>query len=47
MERQAILHAARASFGQPVATARLLGIGRTTLWRKLQTYHIDLAQFKL
>ncbi|TKI07297.1 dihydroxyacetone kinase operon transcriptional regulator DhaR [Martelella alba] len=45
-ERQAILRAARAGQGQPQAIARLLGIGRTTLWRKLRLYGIDLTQFR-
>jgi transcriptional activator for dhaKLM operon len=27
--------------------AQLLGIGRTTLWRKIKQYQIDIRQFKL
>jgi transcriptional activator for dhaKLM operon len=27
--------------------AQLLGIGRTTLWRKIKQHGIDIRQFKL
>ena len=38
IERRAILHALRETGGDKVATARLLGIGKTTLYRKLKKY---------
>ncbi|MCS3407051.1 dihydroxyacetone kinase operon transcriptional regulator DhaR [Serratia sp. AKBS12] len=46
-ERQAILHAASVSRGQLNEMAQLLAIGRTTLWRKIKHYQIDIRQFKL
>lgn len=47
MERQAILRAATVSRGQLTEMAQLLGIGRTTLWRKIKQHGIDIRQFKL
>lgn len=47
MERQAIIRAANVSRGQLNEMAQLLGIGRTTLWRKIKQYQIDIRQFKL
>jgi len=38
LERRAILHALRESGGDKLAAARLLGIGKTTLYRKLKLY---------
>jgi len=38
MERQAILRALSSSGGDKLLAARLLGIGKTTLYRKLQKY---------
>ncbi|MGH9748030.1 MAG: sigma-54-dependent transcriptional regulator [Candidatus Acidiferrales bacterium] len=38
MERRAILRALRESGGDKLAAARLLGIGKTTLYRKLKQY---------
>lgn len=38
MERRAILRALRESGGDKLAAARLLGIGKTTLYRKLKEY---------
>lgn len=38
MERRAILHALRQTDGDKLAAARLLGIGKTTLYRKLKEY---------
>ena len=38
IERRAILHALRDTDGDKIATARLLGIGKTTLYRKLKQY---------
>jgi DNA-binding NtrC family response regulator len=41
MERQAILGAIRALNGDKLKAAKLLGIGKTTLYRKLKEYGID------
>jgi DNA-binding NtrC family response regulator len=38
VERRAVLHAMRESGGNKVTAARLLGIGKTTLYRKLKEY---------
>jgi two-component system response regulator HydG len=38
MERRAIVHALRETGGDKLAAARLLGIGKTTLYRKLRGY---------
>ena len=38
LERRAILRALRESAGDKLAAARLLGIGKTTLYRKLKQY---------
>src|SRR5208282_532864 len=38
LERRAILRALRESSGDKLAAARLLGIGKTTLYRKLKQY---------
>ncbi len=45
-EQEAILRAARACRGRVQCMAEVLGISRTTLWRKLKLYHIDLDQFR-
>jgi DNA-binding NtrC family response regulator len=39
LERRAILRALRESSGDKLAAARLLGIGKTTLYRKLKQYN--------
>jgi transcriptional regulator with PAS, ATPase and Fis domain len=39
IERRAILHALRETGGDKLAAARLLGIGKTTLYRKLKLYN--------
>jgi two-component system response regulator HydG len=41
MERRAILRALRETNGDKLAAARLLGIGKTTLYRKLKQYGPD------
>jgi len=41
LEKRAILNALRYTKGDLVAAAYLLGIGRTTLYRKLKEYNID------
>jgi DNA-binding NtrC family response regulator len=40
MERRAILRALREAGGDKLAAARLLGIGKTTLYRKLKQYEL-------
>ena len=45
-EREAIVRAAWACQGQVTAMAQHLGIGRTTLWRKLKRYEINTDGFK-
>jgi two-component system response regulator HydG len=40
LERQAILGAIRALHGDKLQAAKLLGIGKTTLYRKLKEYGI-------
>ena len=41
LERRAILRTLRETGGDKLAAARLLGIGKTTLYRKLKQYQID------
>jgi DNA-binding NtrC family response regulator len=41
MERRAILRALRETNGDKLVAARLLGIGKTTLYRKLKQYRVD------
>jgi two-component system response regulator HydG len=43
LERRAIVHALRETGGDKLAAARLLGIGKTTLYRKLKLYHTATA----
>jgi len=43
MERRAILRALRETNGDKLAAARLLGIGKTTLYRKLKQYGTEGA----
>lgn len=43
MERRAILRALRETNGDKLVAARLLGIGKTTLYRKLKQYRVDEA----
>ncbi len=45
-EREAILRAGRACDGRVTEMARLLGIGRTTLWRKMRRLDISPVLFK-
>lgn len=45
-EREAIVRAGIACQGQVGDMAHQLGIGRTTLWRKLKRYEIDVDEFK-
>lgn len=41
LERRAILRALRETSGDKLAAARILGIGKTTLYRKLKQFHSD------
>jgi transcriptional regulator of acetoin/glycerol metabolism len=41
MEKQAILNTIRQLNGDKLMAAKLLGIGKTTLYRKLKEYGID------
>jgi DNA-binding NtrC family response regulator len=41
LERRAILRTLRETSGDKLAAARILGIGKTTLYRKLKQYHMD------
>ena len=45
-EREAILRAARACRGRVTEMAKVLGISRTTLWRRLKALRIDLEPFR-
>jgi transcriptional activator for dhaKLM operon len=45
-EREAIIRAGWACQGRVTEMAQQLGIGRTTLWRKLRRWHITPDQFK-
>jgi len=44
LERRAIFHALRETSGDKLAAARLLGIGKTTLYRKLKQYEVAEPQ---
>ena len=41
LERRAILRTLRETSGDKLAAARILGIGKTTLYRKLKQYHME------
>jgi DNA-binding NtrC family response regulator len=43
LERRAILRTLRETGGDKLAAARILGIGKTTLYRKLKQYHVEPA----
>ncbi len=45
-ERQAIIRAGRACRGKVTKMAEALGIGRTTLWRKMRAYGLSARSFK-
>jgi DNA-binding NtrC family response regulator len=44
LERRAILRTLRQTTGDKLAAARILGIGKTTLYRKLKQYHMEPAE---
>jgi DNA-binding NtrC family response regulator len=43
LEKRAILRTLRETGGDKLAAARMLGIGKTTLYRKLKQYHVEHA----
>ena len=45
-ERQAIIRAGRVLRGNVTKMAEALGIGRTTLWRKMRSYNLSTESFK-
>ncbi len=45
-ERQAIIRAGRALRGNVTRMAEALGIGRTTLWRKMKAFNLSAESFK-
>jgi len=45
-ERQAIIRAGRALRGNTTRMAEVLGIGRTTLWRKMRAFKLSPESFK-
>jgi two-component system response regulator HydG len=44
LERRAILRTLRETGGDKLAAARMLGIGKTTLYRKLKQYRLENTQ---
>jgi DNA-binding NtrC family response regulator len=44
LERRAILRTLRETSNDKLAAARILGIGKTTLYRKLKQYHMEHAE---
>ncbi len=46
MEKQAIIVAVRACRGNLSKAAQLLGIGRTTIWRKMKEANISTKELK-
>ena len=44
LERRAILRTLRETAGDKLAAARMLGIGKTTLYRKLKQYNVEHAE---
>jgi len=44
LERRAILRTLRETGGDKLAAARMLGIGKTTLYRKLKQYQVEQAE---
>ncbi|RPI32773.1 MAG: sigma-54-dependent Fis family transcriptional regulator, partial [Chloroflexota bacterium] len=46
IEREALMRAARICNGNVTHMARVLGMGRTTVWRRLARWDISLDQFR-
>lgn len=44
-EKMAIMRAGRAAEGNLTRTADILGIGRSTLWRKMKTFNLSVEDF--
>ena len=44
LERRAILRTLRETGGDKLAAARMLGIGKTTLYRKLKQYQMEQVE---
>jgi len=44
LERRAIMNTLRETSGDKVGAARMLGIGKTTLYRKLKQYNIKQTE---
>jgi len=44
LERRAILRTLRETGGDKLSAPRMLGIGKTTLYRKLKQYHVEHAE---
>src|ERR1700682_5898076 len=44
LERRAILRTLRETGGDKLSAARMLGIGKTTMYRKLKQYHMEHAE---
>ena len=45
-EREAVLKAAQACCGNVTQMARMLGVGRTTVWRRVREFDIPLKKFR-
>ena len=46
LNREALVQAASLCKGNASEMARILGIGRTTVWRKLKLYNLSLDDFR-
>ncbi|MGD9091669.1 MAG: sigma 54-interacting transcriptional regulator, partial [Anaerolineales bacterium] len=46
LEREAFLRAAELCHGNTSEMARLLGVGRTTVWRRLKTFGVSLDKYR-
>lgn len=46
IEKSAIIEAAKVCNGKIQQMYQVLNIGRTTLWRKLKQYDIDIKEYK-
>ncbi|MFN2194602.1 MAG: dihydroxyacetone kinase operon transcriptional regulator DhaR [Anaerolineales bacterium] len=46
IEREAIIQAAQACKGNLAQMARVLGLGRTTIWRRMKDMEIEVDQFR-
>lgn len=46
VERETILHTAELCRGNVMQMSQVLGISRTTLWRRLKTYRVNLQEYR-